>query len=178
MNAKELAILGAIGVGAYVLLRPSTASDQPPPVPRPPDLPPPMALPARVGTTPVPPAGTNVVAKPNELHPQFWYAGRADLFGTPAMNLPDSWLVGALTSAGFGGSSIRPDAPEAAGQPRAVLVFHTPQDAKAFGFADWALTDPGVGTRWFYGRWTGEVPAMTLPDLIKLLWRANAPQTR
>ena len=176
LDAHEVVALAVAGLGLYALYRLASASSaSSPPLPGAAPPVPPAALPARAGTTPVPPPGVNV-ALPKDLHPQFWYAGRVELFGTPALTLPTSWLVGTLTTSGFGGSATRPDAPEAAFVPLKVQAFGTPSEAAAAGFPDWSLADAGVGTRWFLGRWTGSVSFTAVPSFVKLMWRADVPR--
>jgi hypothetical protein len=183
LDAHELLMIGVAGLGVYALYRlatASSASSAPPPGPAPQPLPAPpddvpILLPQRAGATPVPPAGT-LVTLPKDLHPQFWYAGRVELFDTPALTLPPSWLAGALATSGFGGANVRPDAPEAKLLPWKVQIYASPTEARRGGIPTWAVTDAGVGTRWFYGRWTGDVPTTAVPSFVKLMWRAAPPK--
>jgi hypothetical protein len=175
MRTEQLLTIGVAGLAAYALYRLMQASPQPLPAPPgPPNAtPPPILLPSRAGLVPTPPAGT-LVTVPKDLHPQFWYAGRIETFGTAAQNLTQAGLVQLLESVGFGGSAVRPDAPEAATLPLHVQVFTDPGAASRL-LPAWSLTDPGVGTRWFYGRWTGNAPSNGVPSLVRLMWRAKSP---
>jgi hypothetical protein len=180
MRVDKIIMLAVVGVGIYAVIRmaKTTAGAQqglPPGGSRPVPLSVPTGtlpdLPGSVGT---PPTGlavdTTPAGQPLHLQGGRWYHGRLEL--TPSASREQVDMM--LRQMGFGR--------EAAVMPHAydVQVFTTPLEASKSIFHEFALQNPGKGTRWFLARWPlsiGEVsvPAPTRPTSMVLLWAAKSP---
>lgn len=162
LRADQLLMLGVVGLGAYALYRMTKAPSQLPAsevvVPPEPTRPstPDGSLPALPGTVPTLPATFPVVLGPGmHLINSRAYQGRIEtaLPNGSSFSSDPATLEGQLRGLGFD----------------AVRVWSNPIDAGPFNDAR-VLTAPGRGTRWFYGRYTGETTDASRPTGLVLLY--------
>ena len=158
LRADQLMVAGVALLGGYAIYRmllsgPTAAFDSPAPG---------GVLPALPGAPGVPPAGSTVVpvtpALP--LRQGGYYAGRLEsVLSSGAPSGLGSDIAGALASLGFSDVQVWSSPAEASG--------HVP---------DYALANPGAGTRWFKARWGKASGSIPRPAALVMVWATLPPK--
>jgi hypothetical protein len=177
LSAEKVLMIGVGILGAafvYKLLTaPKNQNPEPAlPGPTPKILPPAAPLPTSAGTIGALPAGLPgpaanggpaVVSTPTlHLINSRAYRGRVELPAGTTSKDPGP-VLGLLQSIGF--------------DPGAVQVFASPEET-AGNIPDFALQNPGQGTRWFHARYLGATKDVPRPPSLVAMWIVSSAPVR
>lgn len=164
LRADQWLILGVGALGIYALYRMNKSDSSIPsetPIPNPRPSIPTDQLPDRPGQVTLPANIAVIQGNPLQLTNSRAYFGRIETIspqGIPqipfAPNLSKEQIQDILLNLGFD----------------AVKVYMNPTEASTAISVPEALSNPGRGTRWFYGRWLNPSMNVERPNGLSLLW--------